>query len=210
MTDCSFAGRASRETIAEWWEYTCRRGWIEEQAAGRWWVSRLGREELHEQRRRASQPDPLVGAKAVTKWVLAVGVVGAAGLLSNKHLTTELAILAICATIVVALLIGGLLTRFLDPPVDRWMARCACDWLEGRRVDWRVWTVSAANGKVARLYEESGRQRAKVRQSPVLCPLSFDNQRVWIPTSAEELEAGFGEHRLIPLANGCQGFGRRS
>jgi hypothetical protein len=154
MAARALEGRASRETIAEWWEYACRRGWIVEQAAGRSRVSGLGREELHEQRRRASQPDPLVGAKAVTKWVLAVGVVGAAGLLSNKHLTTELAILVICATIVLALLIGALITRFLDPPVDSWIARCACDWLEGRRVDWRIRTVPAANGKVARLYEE--------------------------------------------------------
>lgn len=102
LADRPFGGRASRETIAEWWEYACRRGWLEEHAAGRSRVSGLGREELHEQRQRASQPDPLVGAKAVTKWVLAVGVVGAAGLLSNKHLTTELAILIICATIVLA------------------------------------------------------------------------------------------------------------
>jgi hypothetical protein len=154
MADRPLEGRCSRETIVEWWEYTCRRGWLEQHAAGRSRVSGLGREELHERRRRASQPDPLAGAQAVTKWVLAVGVIGAAGLLSNKYPTTELVILVVCATIVVALLIGALITRFLDPPLDRWIARCTCDWLEGRRVEWRIWTVPAANGKVTRLYEE--------------------------------------------------------
>lgn len=38
--------------------------------------------------------------------------------------------------------------------MDRWIARCACDWLEGRRVEWRIRTVPAADGKVVRLYEE--------------------------------------------------------
>lgn len=76
------------------------------------------------------------------------------GLLSNKHLTTELAILVIFATIVLALLIGVLITRFLDPTVGRWIGRCACDWLDGRRVDWWIGTLPAANGNVARLYEE--------------------------------------------------------
>jgi hypothetical protein len=134
MADRRLDGRASRETIEEWREYTRRRGWLEEHDAGRWRVSGLGREELHERRRRASQPDPLAGAMAVMKWVLAVGVIGAAGLLSDKYLTTEIAILVFCATIVVALLLVALITKFLDPPVDRWIvgagpaiAQCVAD-----------------------------------------------------------------------------------
>jgi hypothetical protein len=155
MADRPLGGRASRETIEEWWEYTRRRGWLEEHEAGRWRVSRLGREERHERRRRASQPDPLAGARAVTKWVLAVGVIGAAGLLSDRYTTTEIAILAFCAAIVVALLLVALMTKFLDPPVDRWIVHRACDWLEGRRVGLLIRTVPAAEGKVVRLYEES-------------------------------------------------------
>jgi hypothetical protein len=154
MADRRLNGRASRETIDEWWEYTRRRGWLEEHEAGRWRISGLGREELHERRRRASQPDPLAGAMAVTKWVLAVGVIGAAGLLSDKYLTTEIAIVVFCGAIVVALLLVALITKFLDPPVDRWIVHRACDWLEGRRVGLWIRTVPAAEGKVVRLYEE--------------------------------------------------------
>jgi hypothetical protein len=156
MADRPFHGLASRETIEEWWEYACRRSWLEEQEAGRWRVTGLGREELHERRRRASQPDPLAGARAVTKWVLAVGVVGVAGVLSDKYLTTEIAILVVCATIIVALLFVALIVWFVDPPLDRWIARRACDWLDGRRVGLWIRQLPAVEGEVRRLYEGDG------------------------------------------------------
>jgi hypothetical protein len=146
-------GRGSRATIEEWWEYARRRSWLEEYGDGRWRLTSSGREELREERRRVSQPDPLVGAKAVTKWVLAVGAIGAAGLLSGKYLTTGIAIVIICATIVVTLLLAALITRFLDPPTERWIARRACDWLDGRRVRWWIRQHPAVEGEVRRLYE---------------------------------------------------------
>jgi len=155
--------RASRETIEEWWEYSRRRSWLEEYGDGRWRLTSGGREELREERRRASQPDPLVGAKAITKWVLAAGAIGAAGLLSGKHLTTGIAILIISAIIVLALLLAALITRFLDPPADRWFARRACDWLDGRRVRWWIRQHPAVEGEVRRLYEANEPPEASVR-----------------------------------------------
>jgi hypothetical protein len=145
--------RASRQTIEEWWEYAHRRSWLEEHGTGRWRLTSSGREEVQERRRRASQPDPLAGARAITKWALAAGVIGAASLLSGKYLTTGVAILIICATIVLGLLGAALISRLLDVPMDRWIARCACDWLDGRRVRWWIRQHPAVEGEVRRLYE---------------------------------------------------------
>jgi hypothetical protein len=146
--------RASRETIEEWWEYADRRSWLEEHGAGRWRLTSIGREAVQERRRRASQPDPLAGARAITKWALAAGAIGAASLLSGKYLTTGLAILAACATIVLALLIAALISSLLDLPTDRWIARNACDWLDGRRFRWWIRRHPAVEGAVRRLHEE--------------------------------------------------------
>lgn len=157
MADRPFQGRASRETIEEWLEYARRRSWIEEQEGGRWQVTGLGREELHERRRRASQPDPLAGAKAVIKWGLPAGVFASAVVLSGKSLTTAIALLVICGTVALSLLIVALIVWFVDPPLDRWIARRACDWLDGRRVRLWIRQLPAVEGEVRRLYrsEES-------------------------------------------------------
>lgn len=153
MADRPFEGRASRETIEEWWEYSRSRSWIEEQEGGRWRVTGLGREELHERRRRASQPDPLAGAKAVIKWGLPAGVFASAVVLSGKSLTTAIALLLICGTVALSLLIVALIVWFVDPPLDRWIARRACDWLDGRRVGLWIRQLPAVEGEVRRLYE---------------------------------------------------------
>jgi hypothetical protein len=145
--------RASRETIEEWWEYADRRSWLEEHGAGRWRLTSIGREEVQERRQRASQPDPLAGARAITKWALAAGVIGAASLLSGKYLTTGLAILAVCAAIVLGLLIVALVTSLLDVPTDRWIARNACDWLDGGRFRWWIRQHPAIEGEFRRLYQ---------------------------------------------------------
>jgi hypothetical protein len=152
MAGRPFHGGASRETIEEWWEYARRRSWIEEQEGGRWRVSGLGREELHERRRRASQPDPLTGAKAVIKWGLPAGVFASAVVLSGKSLTTGIVLLVICGTIALSLLIVALIVWFVDPPMDRWIARRACDWLDGRRVRLWIRQLPAVEGEVRRLY----------------------------------------------------------
>jgi len=94
----------------------------------------------------------LVGAKTVTKWVFAAGLIGVAGALSGKYLTTEIAIVVLCGTIVFTLLLAALITRFLDPPMDRWIARHACDWLDGRRVRWWIRQHPAVEGEIRRLY----------------------------------------------------------
>ena len=57
MADRPFHGGASRETIEEWWEFTRRRGWLEEHEAGRWRpsgsVARRSRALLHAARTEA-------------------------------------------------------------------------------------------------------------------------------------------------------------
>jgi hypothetical protein len=165
MADRPLDGRASRETIEEWWEYACRRSWLEEQEAGRWRLTSLGRDELHERRRRASQPDPLAGAKAVIQWGLPAGVFASAVVLSDKSLTTAIALLVICGTVALSLLIVALIVWFIDPPIDRLIARRACDWLDGRRVRWWIRVLPAVEGEVCRLYREDERETVATRRS---------------------------------------------
>lgn len=81
-------------------------------------------------------------------------MIGAASLLRGKYLTTGLAILAVCAVIVLGLLMAALIVRLLDLPMDPWLARRACDWLDGRRVRWWIRQPPAVEGEVGRLYKE--------------------------------------------------------
>jgi len=155
--------RASRETIEEWWEYADRRGWLEGHGAGHWGLSSIGRSDIRELRQSISGPDPADWAKALMRWALPAGAIGAAVLLSDKDLTIGLAIVIISAIIVVALLLAALITRFLDPPLERWIARRACDWLDGRRVRWWILEHSAVEGEVRRLYEANEPPEASVR-----------------------------------------------
>jgi hypothetical protein len=145
-------GRASRETIEEWWEYAHRRSWLEEHETGRWRLTSTARREAHRTRRRVLGPDPVEGAKAIVTWVLPAVTIGAVALLSGKYLTSWMAILVVCATIALSLLIVALVSRFVDPPMDRWIARRACDWLDGRRVVWWIPRLPEVKGEVRRLY----------------------------------------------------------
>ncbi len=147
-------GEASSETINEWWRYARRRSWLEEYESGRWRLTSRGEDEVREIRRRGSQPDPVEGAKAIVRWGFPAGVFGAVAFLGGKSLTAAIAVLVICGTIAASLLIAALVVWFVDPPFDRWLARRACEWLDGRRVRLWIRTVPAAEGKVVRLYEE--------------------------------------------------------
>lgn len=91
-------GRASRETIGEWWEYAHRRSWLEEHGTGRFRLTSTACRGAHSTRRRGLGPDPVAGAGILMKWVLPAIVVGAAGLLSGKYLTPLTGILVVGAT----------------------------------------------------------------------------------------------------------------
>jgi hypothetical protein len=155
LTRRPLAGRASRETLEEWWEYARRRNWLEEPDPGLWRLTDTALRDVQAMRRRTSSPDPMVGANAVVKWALTAGAVGAAALLSGRYLTVWLAILVVCAVIVACLMIAAIVGKLLDPPIDRLVARWACDWLDGRSVRCQVWRPAAA-GAFARLYQASG------------------------------------------------------
>jgi hypothetical protein len=160
MASRSLSGGASRETLNEWWEYARRRSWVEERDPGLWRLTDTALQDLHTMRQRVSSPDPMVGAKAVVKWALAAGAVGAAGLLSGRYLTTGVAILVVCAMLAVSLMIAAMVGKLLDPPMDRWVARWACDWLDGRSVGWQIWRPEA-DGMFRRLYQANGSERVE-------------------------------------------------
>jgi hypothetical protein len=155
MATRPLGGRASRATIEEWWEYALRRSWLEEHGTGRWRLTSLGREEVREIRRSVSGPDPLEGAKAVTKWVLAGGAIGVAGYLSGKYGKLWILILAVCLTFALLLFIASPIVRATDRPMERWIARRACDCLDGRRVRLLIRRYPAVEGEVRRLYESN-------------------------------------------------------
>ena len=159
-------GRASRETIGEWWEYAHRRSWLEEHGTGRFRLTSTACRGAHSTRRRGLGPDPVAGAGILMKWVLPAIVVGAAGLLSGKYLTPLTGILVVGATIAFSFLIVALISRFAKPPMDRWIARRACDWLDGRRVVWWIPQLPAVNGEVRRLYHPDQPKAPEAPASP--------------------------------------------
>lgn len=113
------------ETIEEWWEFAWRRGWLE-RAGRRCRLTETARADLRAERERVNSPDPRLLARGLIPIAA-----GAAGLLS-RNLEVEAAILIVAAAIVVSLLLIAAVLRLIEPPFDRWLARLACDSLEGR------------------------------------------------------------------------------
>ena len=148
--------RISRETIEEWWEYAHRRNWLEEHGTGRWRVTSSGREELRVRREYLAGPDPADWAKTLMGWTLAGGAIGAAGYLSGKYGKLWILILAVCLIVALLLFMASPIARAADRPLDRWFARRACDWLDGRRVRWWIRQHPPVEGEVRRLYEGDG------------------------------------------------------
>jgi peptidoglycan/LPS O-acetylase OafA/YrhL len=72
-------------------------------------------------------------AGSVARWTIP-SLVGAVGLASGRYLVLEAAVLAVAAAIAASLLIAGAITRAIEPSMNRWFARRACDWLEGRPI----------------------------------------------------------------------------
>lgn len=146
-------GRIGTKTIEEWWEYARRRRWLES-VGSLCGLSEMARRDLHSERERVNSPNPKHLAGSVTRWVIPTSLVGLAGLASGRYLVLEAAILAMAGAIIATLLLVAGTLRMLEPALDRWLARRACDWLEGRPVPWTL----GANHKPAdftRLYELS-------------------------------------------------------
>jgi hypothetical protein len=125
--------RVETATIEEWWEYAKRRGWLEP-AGSLWRLSDRALADLREEHERVNSPDPRHLASGIAHWVIPTGLVGLAGLASGRYLVLETAILVMAGVIIVGLLLAAATSRATDPPTDRWFARRACDWLEGRPV----------------------------------------------------------------------------
>jgi hypothetical protein len=146
----------SRQTIQEWWEFAMRRRWLEPVGL-RWGLTERARKELQEEQQRVNSPDPRHVAGGIARWVIPTSLVGFAGLASGRYLVLEAAILVMAGVIIVGLLLAAATSRATDPRTDRWFARRACDWLEGRPITLAL----GANRKPAdfsRLYE--GREAA--------------------------------------------------
>jgi hypothetical protein len=125
------ADRIGLETIQEWWEYTWRRGWLEP-TGSRCRLSPTARAELRAESERVNSPDPKRLAGGLARWVILPSLTGTAVAVTRGSLSIEIAVLVIAAVIAVGLLITGAVSAVTDPVSDRWLARRACDWLEGR------------------------------------------------------------------------------
>lgn len=150
--------RASPETIREWWEYASRRGWLEEHMADCFRLTPTAHADLRVRHERVSQPDTLEWGKALLKWTLPAGAIGAIGYFTGRAGWMAVAVLSLCLGLALLLLLGGWITRPLDRPTDRSAARRACAWLDGRRVPLTRRFRSEVRGPVTRLYGLSSQQ----------------------------------------------------
>jgi hypothetical protein len=140
-----------KETIQEWWEYSKRRRWLEP-VESLWGLTERAENDLRKERERVNSPDAKRLASKVSHWVIPGSLAGATGLLGAKYLSIDLAILAIAVVVIVGLLLAEVFSRATDPSMDRWFARRACGWLEGRPVPWAL-GVNRNPADFARLYE---------------------------------------------------------
>jgi hypothetical protein len=125
--------RVETATIEEWWEYAKRRGWLEP-AGSLWRLSDRALGDLREEHERVNSPDPRHLAGGLAHWVIPTSLVGLAGLASGRYLVLEAAILVMVGVIIVSLLLAAGISRAIERPMDRWLARRARDWLEGRPI----------------------------------------------------------------------------
>jgi hypothetical protein len=146
--------RVHRETIQEWWEYSKRRRWLEP-VESLWGLTERAESDLRAEQERVNSPDTKRLAGNVSRWLIPGSLAGATGLLGAKYLSVDLAILAIAVVMIIGLLLAAATSRATDPSTDRWFARRACDWLEGRPVPWAL-GANRHPADFTRLYELSG------------------------------------------------------
>jgi hypothetical protein len=140
-----------RETIHEWWDFAMRRRWLEP-VGPRWGLTERAEGDLRAEQERVNSPDPRRLAGGLARWVIPTSLVGFAGLASGRYLQLDAAILAMVGVIIVSLLLAEAFSRATDPSTNRWLARRACDWLEGRPVPWAL-GENRRSADFTRLYE---------------------------------------------------------
>lgn len=158
-------GRASRETIQEWWEYARRRGWLVAHDADRFQLTDVARADLQARHESTSAPNPTEWAKALVKWALPAGAIGAIGYSTGRRATTIVTAVLVCLLIALWLLVLALIIRLIDHPTDRYVARRACDWLDGRCVPLSLTFRSDVRKQVTRLYGLSSSDRDRAIKS---------------------------------------------
>jgi hypothetical protein len=127
-------GRGSSATIEEWWEYTYRRGWIEEHGDKRCRLTATGLSGLHARRQSDAVIDHGDLGRAILKWLLPVGAVGASAYVAGRYPASTSVIVTIVFGVAVCLILVAPLMRWVDRVMARQEARRACDWLDGRSV----------------------------------------------------------------------------
>jgi hypothetical protein len=177
-------GQVDRETIEEWWEYAKRRRWLEE-VGSLWALTERARKELQEKQERVKSPDPKHLASGLARWVIPTSLVAFAGLASGRYLVLESAILVMAGVIIVGLLLAAATSRATDPPTDRWLARGACDWLEGRRI-WPALGTNRDQVDFTRLYDLDDQRRTYGAPEPSCAGAELNSDR-------SAIESKFGE-----------------
>jgi hypothetical protein len=148
--------RGSPATVAEWWEYTYRRSWIEEHGDGRCRLTTIGLLGLHARRRRDAGIDQAVLGRAILNWVLPASAVGATAYLAGRFPASTVSILIVAIGVAACLILVAPLMRRLDQTLSRQDACRACDWLDNRYV-WRMRGGAKPADLAMRLYRDSER-----------------------------------------------------
>ncbi len=127
-------GSGSSATIEEWWEYTYRRGWIEEHGDNRCRLTATGLAGLHARRRSDATIDHGALGRSILKWLLPAGAVGASAYVGSRFPASTAVIVTIVLGVAVCLIVLAPLMRSINRVMARQEARRACDWLDGRSV----------------------------------------------------------------------------
>ncbi|MFI4989972.1 MAG: hypothetical protein ACHQHO_03545 [Solirubrobacterales bacterium] len=149
-------GRESSATIEEWWEYTYRRGWIEQHGDNRCRLTATGLSGIHARRRSDALIDHGALGRAILKWLLPASAVGASAYLAGKFPASTAPIVVVAVGLAVCLILLAPLMRSVNRVMARQDARRACDWLDGRSVSLARGGASLTH-PVKRLYSDGDR-----------------------------------------------------
>jgi hypothetical protein len=149
-------GRGSSATIEEWWEYAYRRGWIERHGYNRCRLTATGLSGLHARRGSDALIDHAALGRAILKWLLPAGVLGASSYLAGRFPSWTAMIVTIAFGVGVGLILVSPLMKSVNRLMARQEARRACDWLDDRSVFLVRHGASPAN-PASRLYCDDDR-----------------------------------------------------
>jgi hypothetical protein len=159
LTTQPLHGRASSATIEEWWEYTYRRGWIEKHGDCRCRLTATGLSGLHARRQSDALIDHGALGRAILKWLLPAGAVGASAYVAGRYPASAAVIVIIVLGVAVGLILVAPVMRWVSRAMARQEARRACDWLDGH-------SVSLARGGARPTYPAKRLYRDDDRSAP--------------------------------------------